>query len=57
MLDCLKKNITLEYRLMMGLDAIGKRDEGRALCKEFVGNPSNAKSPQFDEVKQLELTI
>lgn len=35
----------------------GKRDEGRALCKEFVGNPSNVKSPQFDEVKQLELTI
>ena len=35
----------------------GKRDEGRALCKEFVVNPSNAKSPQFDEVKQLELTI
>lgn len=39
------------------LAAEGKRDEGRAICKEFVGNEENKKSPDYEEVKQLELTI
>lgn len=39
------------------LAASGKRDEGRAICKEFAENESNKKSPDYEEVKQLELTI
>ena len=37
------------------LAASGKRDEGRAICNEFAEN--DKKSPDYEEVKQLELTI
>ena len=39
------------------LSAQGKGSEAKQLCQEFTTNEGNKQSPEYDEIKQLILTL